>query len=84
MVTINMRDISPEKRKHLLWLQWLLILGIAYLLSFNPPAEQVSTIAILVLVTLTIVLIAGLSMLPLKYLSDPSSLSDFQDHRPKA
>ena len=47
------------------------LLGIAYLLSFNPPAEQVSTIAILVLVTLTIVLISGLSMLPLKYLSDP-------------
>ena len=70
MVTMSMRAISPEKRKHLLWLQWLLILGIAYLLSFNPPVKQASTVAILVLVTLTIILIAGLFILPLKYLSD--------------
>jgi len=70
MVTMNMEEISPEKRKHLLWLQWLLILGIAYLLSFNKPPEQVSKLAILVLVTLTIVLIVGLFILPLKYFSD--------------
>ncbi len=66
-----MRAISPEKRKHLLWLQWLLILGVAYLLAFNPPAEQAKTVAVLVLVALTIILIAGLFVLPLKYLSDP-------------
>ena len=70
MVTMSMRDISPEKRKHLLWLQWLLVLGIAYLLSFNKPTEQSSTLAILALVTLTIVLIAGLFVLPLKYFGD--------------
>ncbi|TDI16706.1 MAG: sensor domain-containing diguanylate cyclase [Acidobacteria bacterium] len=71
MVTMSMRAISPEKRKHLLWLQWLLILGVAYLLAFNPPAEQAKTVAVLVLVALTIILIAGLFVLPLKYLSDP-------------
>ena len=71
MVTISMGEISLEKRKHLLWLQWLLIIGIAYLLFFNKTAEQVSTLAILVLVTLTIVLIVGLFILPLKYFSDP-------------
>ncbi len=70
MVTMNMGDISPEKRKHLLWLQWLLILGIAYLLAFNPPAEQFSAVAILALAILTIVLIVGLFILPLKYFSD--------------
>jgi diguanylate cyclase (GGDEF)-like protein len=68
---MDMSAISPEKRKHLLWLQWLLILGMAYLLAFNPPKEPASTAAILVLVTLTILLIAGLFILPLKYLSDP-------------
>ena len=71
MVTMDMSAISPEKRKHLLWLQWLLILGIAYLLAFNPPKEPASTAAILVLVTLTTLLIAGLFILPLNYLSDP-------------
>lgn len=71
MVTMDMSAISPEKRKHLLWLQWLLILGMAYLLAFNPPKEPASTAAILVLVTLTTLLIAGLFILPLKYLSDP-------------
>ena len=71
MVTMDMSAISPEKRKHLLWLQWLLILGMAYLLAFNPPKEPVSTAAILVLVTLTTLLIAGLFILPLNYLSDP-------------
>ena len=71
MVTMDMSAISPEKRKHLLWLQWLLILGIAYLLAFNPDAEQAKTFAVLVLVILTIILIAGLFILPLKYLSDP-------------
>jgi diguanylate cyclase (GGDEF)-like protein len=67
---MNMRAISPEKRKHLLWLQWLLVLGIAYLLSFNPLSRQDSTLAVLVLAILTIVLIVGLFILPLKYFND--------------
>jgi len=71
VVTMDTSAISPEKRKHLLWLQWLLILGMAYLLAFNPPKEPASTAAILVLVTLTTLLIAGLFILPLNYLSDP-------------
>jgi len=70
MVTINMSTISPENRKYLLGLQWLLVLGIFYLLVFNSPAGQVSTVPILVLVTLTTVLMAGLFILPLKYFSD--------------
>ncbi len=70
MVTINMREISPEKRKHLLWLQWLLVLGIAYLVSFSPPSDQDSSLAVVALAALTIIIIVGLFILPLKYFSD--------------
>ena len=37
-----MADILLEKRKHVLWLQWLLLVALSYLLIFNRPSEGLS------------------------------------------
>jgi len=75
MLTINMKDILAEKRQYVLWLQWLLALGIAYLLSFNTLPEDNSPLALVSLVIVNAVLNAGLFFLPLKYFQ--SSKVDF-------
>ncbi|MCZ6486000.1 MAG: hypothetical protein O6826_09905, partial [Acidobacteria bacterium] len=75
MLTINMKDILTEKRQYVLWLQWLLALGIAYLLSFNKLPEGSSPVALVLLVIVNAVLNAGLFFLPLQYFQ--SSKVDF-------
>ena len=63
-----------EKRKHVLWLQWLLVLAIAYLLYFNQPAEGSNPAAIISLAIVNTALNVGLFFLPSKYFQ--SSLID--------
>ncbi len=75
MLTINMKDILAEKRQYVLWLQWLLALSIAYLLSFNTLPEDSSPLALVSLVIVNAVLNAGLFFLPLQYFQ--SSKVDF-------
>ena len=75
MLSINMKDILTEKRQYVLWLQWLLALGIAYLLSFNTLPDDSSPAALVALVVVNAVLNAGLFFLPLQYFE--SSKVDF-------
>ncbi|MDA2930222.1 diguanylate cyclase [Acidobacteria bacterium AH-259-O06] len=62
-----MKDVLIEKRKHVLWLQWLLVVAIAYLLYFGGLAETSSPLAILTLIILNAGLNIGLFFLPTKY-----------------
>ena len=71
MLSINMKDILTEKRQYVLWLQWLLALGIAYLLSFNTLPDDSSPVALVALVIVNAVLNAGLFFLPLQYFGSP-------------
>jgi len=62
-----MDDILLDKRKHVLWLQWLLVLAIAYLLAFNTPQELPNPLAVVALILLNASLNVGLFFLPVRF-----------------
>ena len=59
-----MTDILLDKRKHVLWLQWLLVVAIAYLLYFNESTQIPNPAAVLALILLNGSLNVGLFFLP--------------------
>jgi diguanylate cyclase (GGDEF)-like protein len=60
-------NIIIEKRKHVLWLQWLLVVAIAYLLYFGGFAQTASPFAVLALIGVNAGLNASLLLLPSTY-----------------
>ena len=62
-----MTDFLTDKRKYVLWLQWLLVAAIGYLLYFSGSTTPPSPLASLSLIILNAGLNAGLFFLPHRY-----------------
>ena len=60
-------DYLAEKRKHVLWLQWLLVVAIGYLLLFSGPKTLPDPLASWSLIILNAGLNAGLFFLPHRF-----------------
>jgi diguanylate cyclase (GGDEF)-like protein len=65
-------DFLTDKRKYVLWLQWLLVLAIGYLLYFSSTTTPPDPLASLSLVILNAGLNAGLFFLPHRYFQHPA------------
>ncbi|MEE8348836.1 MAG: GGDEF domain-containing protein [Acidobacteriota bacterium] len=62
-----MTDFLTDKRKYVLWLQWLLVVAISYLLYFSSSTTLPAPLASLSLIILNAGLNAGLFFLPTRY-----------------
>ena len=60
-------DFLTDKRKYVLWLQWLLVVAISYLLYFSGATIPPDPLASLSLIILNAGLNAGLFFLPHRY-----------------
>ena len=56
----HVTDFLTDKRKYVLWLQWLLVVAISYLLYFNDATTPPNPLASLSLILLNAGLNAGL------------------------
>ena len=63
----HVTDFLTDKRKYVLWLQWLLVVAISYLLYFNVTTTPPNPLASLSLILLNAGLNAGLFFLPHRY-----------------
>ena len=63
----HVTDFLTDKRKYVLWLQWLLVVAISYLLYFNGATTPPNPLASLSLILLNAGLNAGLFFLPHRY-----------------
>lgn len=62
-----MASILSQKRKHVLWLQWLLFVAVAYLLYFGGVGATSKALGLLLLLSLSAAINIGLIFLPAKY-----------------
>ena len=62
-----MTNIIIEKRKHVLRLQWLVVVAIAYLLYFGGFTQTANPFAVLLLIGVNTALNASLFLLPSRY-----------------
>jgi hypothetical protein len=58
--TARLTDFLTDKRKHVLWLQWLLVMAIGYLLYFSGSTTPPNLLASLSLILMNAGLNAGL------------------------
>ena len=65
--TAPVTDFLTDKRKYVLWLQWLLVVAIAYLLYFSGSTTPPNPLVSLSLIILNAGLNAGLFFLPHRY-----------------
>ena len=70
--TAQATDFLTDKRKYVLWLQWLLVVAIGYLLYFSGATTPPDPLASLSLIILNAGLNAGLFFLPHRYFQHPA------------